>query len=58
MQKAEVARTDVFWKTVVLTISGESREVTCSFSRMLEQSFLASSLLIQLLFRYFFKNFA
>ena len=26
----------MFYKTVVLTISGESREVTCSFSLMLE----------------------
>ena len=27
----------MFCKTVVLTISGESREGTCSFSKMLEK---------------------
>ena len=27
----------MFWKTVALTISGESREVTCSFSLTLEK---------------------
>ena len=42
----------MFSKKVVLTIPGESREVTCSFSIMLEKSFSSSSLL-QLLFRYF-----
>ena len=43
----------MFCKTVVLTISGESKEVTCSFAEMLEKSFWNGSLLIQLLFRNF-----
>ena len=45
----------MFCKTVVLTISDESREVTCSFSKMLEKSSWTSSLLMQLLFRHFLK---
>ena len=48
-----ITKTDVFCKAVALTISGGSREVTCSFSKMLEKSFRSSSLLIQLLFKYF-----
>ena len=40
-KKTEAAKTDLFYKTVVLTISDES-----SFSRTLEKSFGASSLLI------------
>ena len=43
----------MFCKKVVLTISGESLEVTWSFSIMLKKSFWSSSLLIQLLFRYY-----
>ena len=38
---------------VVLAISGESPEVTCSVSKTLEKSFWRSSLLIHLLFRCF-----
>ena len=45
-KKTEAAKTDLFYKTVALTISGESSEVSCSFSRTLEKSFRASSLLI------------
>ena len=45
-KKTEAAKTDLFYKTVVLTISDESKEVSCSFSRTLEKSFGASSLLI------------
>ena len=37
----------------VLSISGESREVTCSFSIILKKPFWSRSLLKQLLFRYF-----
>ena len=48
---------DVFYKTVVLTISCESREVTSSFKKTLEKIFWASSLLIQLLFRHFLQGF-
>ena len=48
---------DIFCETVVLTISCESREVTCSFRKMLEKFFWTSSLLIQLLFRYFLQGF-
>ena len=44
-------------RTVVLTISYESREVTCTFRKMLEKFSWTSSLLMQLLFRYFFKDF-
>ena len=41
----------------VFTISGESREVTCSFSKMLEKSSWTSSILMQLLFKPFFLGF-
>ena len=53
--KREVAIKMCFAKKVVLNISGESREVAYSFSKMLEKSFWSSSLLVQLLFKYFSK---
>ena len=54
MWKAEVAIMLYFVKQLFLQ---ESREVTCSLRRMLEKFFWTSSLLIQLLFRYFFKGY-
>ena len=51
-----ISHQDIFCKTVAFTVFCESREVTCSFKKMLENFFWTSSLLIQLLFRYFFKD--
>ena len=53
--KTEVVIKTCFCKKVVFSISGESWEGTCSFSIMLEKSIWSSSLLMQLLFRYFSK---
>ena len=57
IQKTEVAIKMYFCKTVVLSIYCESKEVTWNFRKMLEKIFWASSLLIQLLFRYFLQGF-
>ena len=49
----------MFCKTVVLTISGESREVTCSFRRMLEKSFkfTFNAVTFQIFFQRFYLDF-